>query len=59
MRQIIFLLCFSVLFSFTKVITQPYEELFVAVDSTELRIGELINIRYQIKGDSLSQIQFA
>ena len=59
MRQIIFLLCFSVLFSFTKGIAQSYEELFVAVDSTELRIGELINIRYQIKGDSLSQIQFA
>jgi len=59
MRQIIFLLCFSVLFSFTKVIAQTYEELLVAVDSTELRIGELINIRYQIKGDSLSQIQFA
>lgn len=59
MRQIIFLLCFSVLFSFTKGIAQSYEELLVAVDSTELRIGELINIRYQIKGDSLSQIQFA
>lgn len=59
MRQIIFLLCFSVLFSFTKGIAQSYEELLVAVDSTELRIGEQINIRYQIKGDSLSQIQFA
>ena len=59
MRQIIFLLCFSVLFSFTKGIAQSYEELIVAVDSTELRIGEQINIRYQIKGDSLSQIQFA
>ena len=59
MRQIIFLLCFSVLFSFTKGIAQTYEELLVAVDSTELRIGEQINIRYQIKGDSLSQIQFA
>ena len=58
MRQIIFLLCFSVLFSFTKGIAQTYEELLVAVDSTELRIGEQINIRYQIKGDSLSQIQF-
>jgi len=58
MRQIIFLLCFSVLFSFTKGIAQTYEELLVAVDSTELRIGEKINIRYQIKGDSLSQIQF-
>ncbi len=59
MRQIIFLLCFSVLFSFTKGIAQSYEELLVAVDSTKLRIGEQINIRYQIKGDSLSQIQFA
>lgn len=59
MGQIIFLLCFSVLFSFTKGIAQTYEELLVAVDSTELRIGEQINIRYQIKGDSLSQIQFA
>ena len=59
MRQIIFLLCFSVLFSFTKGIAQSYEELLVAVDSTELRIGEQINICYQIKGDSLSQIQFA
>ena len=59
MRQIIFLLCFSVLFSFTKGSAQSYEELLVAVDSTELRIGEQINIRYQIKGDSLSQIQFA
>ena len=59
MRQIIFLLCFSVLFSFTKGIAQSYEELLVAVDTTELRIGEQINIRYQIKGDSLSQIQFA
>ena len=59
MRQIIFLLCFSVLFSFTKGIAQSYEELIVAVDSTELRIGEQINIHYQIKGDSLSQIQFA
>ena len=59
MRQIIFLLCFSVLFSFTKGIAQSYEELLVAADSTELRIGEQINIRYQIKGDSLSQIQFA
>ena len=59
MRQIIFLLCFSVLFSFTKGIAQSYEELIVAVDSTELRIGEQINICYQIKGDSLSQIQFA
>jgi hypothetical protein len=59
MRQIIFLLCFSVLFSFTKGIAQSYEELLVAVDSTEFRIGEQINIRYQIKGDSLSQIQFA
>jgi len=58
MRQIIFLLCFSVLFSFTKGIAQTDEELIVAVDSTELRIGEQINIRYQIKGDSLSQIQF-
>jgi len=58
MRQIIFLLCFSVLFSFTKGIAQTDEELLVAVDSTELRIGEQINIRYQIKGDSLSQIQF-
>ena len=58
MRQIIFLLCFSVLFSFTKGIAQTYEELLVVVDSTELRIGEKINIRYQIKGDSLSQIQF-
>ena len=59
MRQIIFLLCFSVLFSFTKGIAQSYEELIVAVDSTELRIGEQINIHFQIKGDSLSQIQFA
>ena len=59
MRQIIFLLCFSVLFSFTKGIAQSYEELLVAVDSTEFRIGEQINIRYQIKGDSLTQIQFA
>ena len=59
MRQIIFLLCFSVLFSFTKGIAQSYEELLVAIDSTEFRIGEQINIRYQIKGDSLSQIQFA
>ena len=59
MRQIIFLLCFSVLFSFTKGIAQSYKELLVAVDSTELRIGEQINIRYQIKGDILSQIQFA
>jgi len=58
MRQIIFLLYFSVLFSFTMGIAQSYEELLVAVDSAELRIGEQINIRYQIKGDSLSQIQF-
>jgi len=59
MRQIIFLLCFSVFFSLTKGIAQSHEELLVAVDSTELRIGEQINIRYQIKGDSLTQIQFA
>ena len=59
MRQIIFLLCFSVFFSLTKGIAQTHEELLVAVDSTELRIGEQINIRYQIKGDSLTQIQFA
>ena len=59
MRQIIFLLCFSVFFSLTKGIAQTHEELLVTVDSTELRIGEQINISYQIKGDSLTQIQFA
>ena len=58
MRQTIFLLFCLSLFSFAEGRAQAYEELRVAVDSTEFRIGEQINIHYQIKGDSLSQIQF-
>ena len=34
------------------------KKLLIAVDSTEFKIGEQINIRFQIKGDSLSKIQF-
>ena len=54
-----FLLFFSlVLFSFTSGIGQVYKEILIAVDSTEFKIGEQINIRFQVKGDSLSKIQF-
>ena len=54
-----FLLFFPlVLFSFTSGIGQVYEEILIAVDSTEFKIGEQINIRFQVKGDSLSKIQF-
>lgn len=59
MRQTIFLLYCLALFSFAKGSAQAYEELRIAIDSTELRIGEQINIHYQIKGDSLSQIKFS
>lgn len=58
MRQTIFLLFCLTFFSFVDGRAQAYEELRVAVDSTELTIGEQINIRFQIKGDSVSQIQF-
>lgn len=54
-----FLLFFPlVLFSFTSGIGQVYKEILIAVDSTEFKIGEQINIRFQVKGDSLSKIQF-
>ena len=54
-----FLLFFPlVLFYFTSGIGQVYEEILIAVDSTEFKIGEQINIRFQVKGDSLSKIQF-
>ncbi|MDO7702623.1 MAG: BatD family protein [Flavobacteriaceae bacterium] len=54
-----FLLFFPlVLFSFTSGIGQVYKEIIIAVDSTEFKIGEQINIRFQVKGDSLSKIQF-
>ena len=54
-----FLLFFPlVLFSFTSGIGQVYEEILIAVDSTEFKIGEQINIRFQVKRDSLSKIQF-
>ena len=54
-----FLLFFPlVLFYFTSGIGQVYEEILIAVDSTEFKIGEQINIRFQVKRDSLSKIQF-
>ena len=54
-----FLLFFPlVLFSFTSGIGQVYKEILIAVDSTEFKIGEQINIRFQVKRDSLSKIQF-
>ena len=54
-----FLLFFPlVLFSFTSGIGQVYKEIIIAIDSTEFKIGEQINIRFQVKGDSLSKIQF-
>jgi hypothetical protein len=54
-----FLLFFPlVLFSFTSGIGQVYKEIIIAVDSTEFKIGEQINIRFQVKRDSLSKIQF-
>ena len=54
-----FLLFFPlVLFYFTSGIGRVYEEILIAVDSTEFKIGEQINIRFQVKRDSLSKIQF-
>ena len=54
-----FLLFFPlVLFYFTSGIGQVYKEILIAVDSTEFKIGEQINIRFQVKRDSLSKIQF-
>ena len=58
MRKTFLLFFYSILFSFTSGIGQIYEEIIIAADSTEFKIGEQINIRLQIKGDSLTNIKF-
>ncbi len=58
MRQTITVFFWLSLLSFSNGRAQVFEELNVAVDTTELRIGEQLNITFQIKADSLTQIQF-
>tara|TARA_B100000767_G_scaffold275786_2_gene315613 strand:- start:2518 stop:4140 length:1623 start_codon:yes stop_codon:yes gene_type:complete len=58
--QKVYLLFFPlVLFSLSNGVGQLHKEVKVTIDSTKYKIGEQINISFQIKGDSLSQIQFS
>ncbi|MGB2502019.1 MAG: hypothetical protein ACPH94_00955 [Flavobacteriaceae bacterium] len=57
-KTIILFFCLGLLFNKSGV-AQTFEEIKIAVDSTEFKIGEQINFHIQIKADSLSQFQFS
>lgn len=57
-KTIILFFCLGLLFNKSGV-AQTFEDIKIAVDSTEFKIGEQINFQIQIKVDSLSQLQFS
>ena len=57
-KTITLFFCLGLLFNLS-IDAQSFEEIKVAVDSTEFKIGEQINFHIQIKADSLSQVQFS
>jgi uncharacterized protein YlxW (UPF0749 family) len=59
MQTKLILFFYVLLFSFLNGSAQISNEIIAAIDSTEYKIGEQIDVRYQIKGDSLSVIQFS
>ena len=57
-KTIILFFCLGLLFNKSGV-AQTFEDIKIAVDSTEFKIGEQINFQIQIKVDSLYQLQFS